>query len=142
MLDNLADMLLSLCLVGGCPDAVERVGELDENGVADYDLGIRPSSGEPIVNKSVYTLYMRNRVTHVLDIASNNSCASGLTPLPFCASFFFISRIVWSSRACSAAISTLEILGRAPSKPAVDSGALSPDPRISKDSMCAKGMIW
>lgn len=82
------------------------------------------------------------RDAYVLDIASNNSCASRLTPLPFCASFFFISRIVCSSRACSAARSTFEMLGSAPSKPGVDSDARSPEPMISNDSMCAKGMMW
>ena len=42
--DNLANVVLSLELIGGCFDAVERVRGLDEDGVVDDDLRICPPS--------------------------------------------------------------------------------------------------
>jgi hypothetical protein len=80
--------------------------------------------------------------TYVLLTASNISCASLLTPLPFCWSCFFISRIVCSSLAISAAMSTFAMLGTALSNPAFVCCPRSPRPTISKFSMCANGMMW
>jgi len=42
--DNLANVVLSLELIGGCFDAFERVRGLDEDGVVDDDLRVCPPS--------------------------------------------------------------------------------------------------
>ena len=50
--------------------------------------------------------------------------------------------MVCSSLTLKASKSILEMLGRAPSKPAADSDTRSPDPTISKLRMCANGITW
>lgn len=142
-LKNLLHLRYTHLLASGRPNAIQCVRRLYEDRVVDDDLVVCPSRGKSKFIMSAFDpqdlLIMV--ITYVLARMSKISCASRLTPLPFCASFFFISRIVCSSRAMSAAMSTFAMLGTAPSKPAFGSCVRSPRPMISKDTMCAKGMM-
>jgi hypothetical protein len=132
---------------------VDGVGRAEEHGVVDDDVVVGPAGGKSVIDllacnsaispsHSTNSQRPRKRATHVRLIASKISCASLPTPLFFCASLFFISRIVCSSRALMASMSTLEMLGSAPSNPGAEPEARSPMPMSSKLRMCAKGMMW
>jgi len=46
MLHNLANVVFCLRFVGRCFDILEGIRGLDEDGVADDDLGVYPARGE------------------------------------------------------------------------------------------------
>lgn len=147
VLENLSDVGEALRFIRWGLEAVKRVWWQDEDSIVDDNLSVGPAGWQTVwcIVSSVLTVYRRfarMEKTNVLAMVSKISCASLVTPFPFWASFFFISRMVCSSRALSASRSTFEMLGSAPSKPGPDSGTRSPWPTNSKLMMCAKGMMW
>jgi hypothetical protein len=139
-LHNLLNLDDTLLLASRRLDTVQCVRRLDEHGLIDDNVLLVPLCWKPVAGQSS-PFVLANIETYVLLTASKISCASLLTPLPFCSSLFFISRIVCSSLASSAAMSTFAMLGTALSNPTFVCCPRSPRPMISKDSMCAKGMM-